>query len=135
MSIFMVIGLPGSGKTTKALELQQKHGGIILSAEGLFKPFNFKSAISNEARFHANRLVLFMAVQAIEDGVECIIIDDSSSLRSHNQDSFRKLAEVSGRKFELVKSGTPWENDVDECMKRTSLKISKSSMQSLKALL
>lgn len=135
MNIFVVRGLPGSGKTTKALELQQKHGGIILSAEGLFKPFNFKSAINNEAMFHANRLILFMAVQAIEDGVECIIVDDSSSLKEHHQDSFRRLAEVSGRKFELVKPGTPWEEDVDECMKRTSLKISKSSMQSLRALL
>ena len=133
MNIYAVTGLPGSGKSTKAAELQSKFGGIILSAESMLK-HGGKPLLSRETVYHANRLVIFLSAQAVSAGITDVIVDDCNANKDHLE-SLRKLAEISGGKFTVVKSDAPWADNIEECLKKTSMPLSTTEMLEIKRAL
>lgn len=44
-TIILIVGAPGSGRTTKAKQIQQERGGVIIGLHGLFETVLVKDGV------------------------------------------------------------------------------------------
>lgn len=107
-----MVGLQGSGKSTKAKELATEYNAIVLSSDGYRKMKSFEGA-SNEAIFTA---LYKDAGSYLRSGVDIIIDATNTTLKSR-----RKAIEAlksTGCEFVAYIMNTPYEVCVERVMRR-----------------
>lgn len=112
-----MVGVPGSGKSHKAREIQQEQGGLILSTDSIFEcgphylwtPSVLKEAHQvNQAK---TRVALTRALS---------VIIDNTNVSKWQRQPYIDLAAEFGIEYELVEPDTAWKYDAAECAKRNT---------------
>jgi adenylate kinase family enzyme len=126
MITYLMVGIPGSGKSTTAKQLQAKYGGIICSADDYFTmkdgtyhyvPEQIRDAHEScresfyihTHKFQTIRERAYIYSSAIVDNTNVKFKDMSYYI----SESFK-----SGRKVIIVEPDSEWKYNVEECTKR-----------------
>lgn len=117
-TMYVMRGLPGSGKSYKARQLQSElAGSVVYSTDDFFM-------VNGEYKFDPKRLAANHAAnqkrarQACETGVDVII--DNTGLKAWECREYVRMALDHGYKVVLVEPETSWAKDPVECAKRNS---------------
>lgn len=113
--LLMMRGLPGSGKTTKALELMRKHGNLVRVNRDQLRPM-----LHGDAKWSPKKEGVTMSVQrsmvaTLLGGGVSVIVDDTN-LRNADCERWKGVARECDAKFEIVGMDTTY----DECVTRDS---------------
>lgn len=128
MKMYLMVGVPGSGKSFEAKKIQKEEGGVILSTDSLFNMEVFEpgSDSGNEVYAwdpqclrEAHRVNLIKAKVAVERQITPIIIDNTN-LTEEERLSYVRLAQISNYEVVLREPPTSWKDDAEECFKRNS---------------
>jgi predicted kinase len=119
--MFIMVGVPGSGKSHKAREIQQEQGGLILSTDSIFE-----STDGTTSHYLWTPNVLGAAHQvnqektrvALSRGLSVII--DNTNITPKQRQPYIVLADSFNIKWEIVEPDTPWRYNAEECAKRNS---------------
>lgn len=127
MYLYIMIGLPGSGKSHKARTLVPGHS--IVSADHYWSSFNisFDHTKLPEAHRHcqaACRLLMRRRVRAI-------VVDNTNLTRSARE-TYLQMAKYFHYEAVFVLPDTDWAWDVDECAVRTIHNVPRDHIQSMK---
>lgn len=124
-TIVLIVGAPGSGRTTKAKQIQQEHGGVIIGLDSIFETILVKDGVEEIVNLYkrdcegeAVRVNVMKAGKAIELGISPVIVD-APNINEHMRTSYTSLATIFEYEIELVEPDTHWKDDADECHKRT----------------
>ena len=124
-NIVLVVGAPGSGRTTKAKQIQQEQGGVVIGLHGLFETVLVKDGVEEIVNLYkrdcegeAVRVNVMKAGKAMELDLTPIIID-APNINEHMRGSYTSLAEIFGYNIQLVEPDTSWKDDAEECHKHT----------------
>lgn len=111
--LILMVGIPGSGKSTQARFIQEEEGGVILSTDDLFQ--------SGEHYLWSAHLISMAHMlnqgkcrEAMSRSISPIIIDNTN-VRKNDRAHYITLAEEFGYTVELVEPDTIWKNNVYEC--------------------
>ena len=109
-TLYMLKGLPGSGKTTKALEMV-KRGAKRVSKDDL------RSMLDSKVYSVKNELLIryicdSMIVKCLTHGYD--VVDDNTNLKPKDESGLRFLAVICGAHFLVVEM----EISLEECIKR-----------------
>lgn len=111
--LLMMMGLPGSGKTTRAKEIMVEAGNMVRVNRDQLRPM-----LHGDAKWSGKKEKVTMHVQRamVKDLLEndhSVIVDDTN-LRDADRDRWSHVAMEAGAKFEVVEMDTPY----DECIDR-----------------
>jgi predicted kinase len=113
--VFTVCGLPGSGKTTLAREIERERGAVCFSADRwVLRLYGPQLPVSEFVGHRAAvwDLIWTTAERILALGID-VVLDFSFYLRSERQD-FRRRAHAAGADFRLFYLRCP----EDECLRR-----------------
>lgn len=121
MKMYIMVGVPGSGKSHKAREIQCEHGGLILSTDSIFE-----STDGTTSHYLWTPNVLGAAHQvnqektrvALSRGLSVII--DNTNVSHWQRQPYIELANEFNIEYELVEPDTTWKYDAAECAKRNA---------------
>ncbi len=109
-TLYMLCGLPGSGKTTRAKELEAAGEGVLLNADSwvcrLF-PDDAEAAARDERKARVHRVQWELAERLLTDGIS-VIWDHGVSLRAE-RDHYRHRARKLGAIVQTVFLDVPIE--------------------------
>lgn len=110
MKFFVMIGIPGSGKSTKALELSKKYNAEIFSSDKIaFEMYGHNNINNGKEVFkEMNRRI----EEALKDGKN--VIFDSTNTKIPARNRRIELA----KKYKCEKIGVWMKTDFKECYKR-----------------
>jgi predicted kinase len=120
-------GLPGSGKSYRAKQLGIS--GVIFSTDDYFTSgdeYNFdleKLSIAHE--WNQDR-----AIKAIKDGISPIVIDNTN-IKAWESKPYVEVAIENGYDVKIELSGTAWEFDIDELVKRNTHRVSREVIEKM----
>lgn len=101
--VYLLCGLPGSGKTTRARELESEGAGVLLNADAWvwhLYPDDAEAAARDERKSRVEQLQWDVAERVL--GAGCgVILDWGVWTRAH-RDECRTLAAAVGARVELV---------------------------------
>lgn len=126
-------GLPGSGKSYKARQIQEQDGGIILSTDSIFdvEMGNKKVYLWNrQALREAHHVNMIKCLTATEREITPIIIDNTN-LTEKERESYKRIAEVAGYTFKIVKADMPWSNDPEACFRKCTHEVPLETIYSM----
>lgn len=104
--IHLIVGNTGAGKTTYAIELRKKTGGIIFSIDEWNNTLFFKDKTENDKvdwileRIERIEEMIIKLITQLEEVNVDVILDLGLSKKSH-RDKFRKFAANNGLKTQL----------------------------------
>lgn len=101
MKVFIMVGVPGSGKSTIAKEISKKYNAKILSSDKIREKL-FGSEDCQENGYLVFSTLYCMARESLEKG-ENIIIDATNINRKARKEVFSKLKEFNFEKIAVVK--------------------------------
>lgn len=115
--LLMMRGLPGSGKTTKAMEIMRERGNFVRVNRDSLRPM-----LHGDAKWSGKKEKITMDVQramvvGLLDSDRSVIVDDTN-LRDADFERWKHVALECSAKFEVVDLDTPYEECVDRDMKR-----------------
>lgn len=118
VKMMILVGLPGSGKSTKVKELQQIHpDAVVCSADHYFTSadgcYNFDATQLHRAHQACQQ----KAMDAMVIGKSCVIIDNTN-VRLRDRRAYSSMALGYGYKVEEVVIGEFTEAFVDVCAQR-----------------
>lgn len=124
-TIILIVGAPGSGRTTKAKQIQQEQGGVVIGLHGLFETVLVKDGMEEivdlykrDCEGEAVRVNVMKAGKAMELDLTPIIVD-APNINEHMRGSYTSLAEIFDYQVKLVEPDTSWKDDAEECYKRS----------------
>ena len=97
--LYVLIGLPASGKTTRAVELVAEHGALLLSPDEWMIPLFGQPEIDNRRDVLEGRMIS-LALQALRLGVSVVL--DFGVWSRNERTALRALAGQSGAWCELI---------------------------------
>lgn len=131
--IYIMRGLPGSGKSTRAHEIKTsappQNFGLILSTDDFFtKDGVYKWDLSLCGKAHLWNQD--RCKEAMENGLMKIIIDNTN-LDIREMLPYIQLAEKHGYEIYISEPNTDWKYDVDECYKKCIHHVDKGKIRSM----
>jgi len=121
-TLHVMVGLPGSGKTTEAKRLEARFGALRLTCdEWHIRLFGYNPDDKNHGRNHEKieEIMLELAEKALSRGVS-VIIDFGSWSRAERED-LRAMAARTGANFKLHFMDVPIEKLYERLKKRSRL--------------
>ena len=115
MKLILMVGVPGSGKSTKAAKIAANLGAIIISTDSIFisdSTYLFVPEFIGAAH-KINQAKVKVAMQRRYN-----IVVDNTNLQEWERKPYLDLAAEFDYEVELVEPDTPWKNDAAECFKR-----------------
>lgn len=128
MKMFIMVGVPGSGKSHKAREIQQEQGGLILSTDSIFEcgaHYLWTPTCLREAHL----VNLCKTKVALSRGLSVII--DNTNITQWQRQPYIDLAAEFGIEYELVEPDTAWKYDAQECAKRNKHGVPLASIEKM----
>ncbi|XP_066910344.1 uncharacterized protein [Clytia hemisphaerica] len=118
--LFLLRGLPGSGKTTKAMHLTNNaEMGVILAADDYFTNEQGVYTFDKSKIKHAHESCKQRAKSNMEKGVTPICIDNTNT-QKYEMKPYVLMAERHGYKVNLVEPTTEWRFDAEICHQKSS---------------
>jgi predicted kinase len=115
-TLYIMKGLPGSGKTTAALDLVRLAGVKRVSKDDLRAMLHAgEYAPETEPFVQAAR----DAIVAAALGEGCSVVSDDTNLNSKHEDALRSIAFAFGAQVQVIFMDTP----LEECIRRDSLRV------------
>ena len=108
MKLTCISGLPGTGKTHLARELESQTGAVRLSRDEIRVELFSAPTYSEEEKAEAFEFMLFVAGYELTQGSD-VILEGMPFSRRAERDAARKLADSLGAEFELVHCVCPEE--------------------------
>jgi len=125
--MYIMRGLPGSGKSTKAEQLGQ--GGVVLSTDDFFM-VNGEYVWDEQALGYAHSWNVRRAKEAAEKRVSPIVIDNTN-IKAEYARPYAEIAKDNGYKIEVAEPDTPWKFDVEELARRNSHGVPQDRIQNM----
>lgn len=124
-NLFIIRGLPGSGKTTLAKTLVPTSN--IVSADTFFfsntDTYNFDPTLLNHAHYLSQRECEALMLTGVD-----IAVDNVNDKLDH-MFPYVKLAKDHGYTIHVVTPETPWALDVEECANKNTKNVPLSTIQ------
>lgn len=98
-TLYLTVGLPGSGKTTRAIELAETHNALRLSLDAWMIPI-FHGVNEARSRDLLEGLLISLALRCLENGTSVVL--DFGLWSKNERTALRHLAAVVGANSELV---------------------------------
>jgi len=114
--LFVTVGLPGSGKTTRAKELAVEHGAIRLTPDDWMIPLFDDNDAEGKRDVLEGRFV-WLAMRALEHGINVVL--DFGVWARDERSALKHLATRAGAECELVYMAI----DPDEQMRRVRRRL------------
>jgi len=122
--MYVLRGVSGSGKSTKALELAPKEN--IFSTDEYFmvggKYFFDSGKLSKAHAWNRERVY-----GALKSGVSPVVVDNTNT-QSWEAEPYVKMALAHGYKIEFVEPDTSWAKNADELAKRNKHGVPKAAI-------
>lgn len=106
-TLFLLVGLPGSGKTTRARQLETEHRALRLTPDEWMEPLFGAGDVDGKRDVLERRLLWSVAARALSLGVN-VVLDFGFWLRSERKE-YRAWGEALGAQVELVFLDVPAE--------------------------
>lgn len=97
--LFVMVGLPASGKTTRAKEIEKERGALRLTPDEWMIPL-FNDNDANGKRNILEGRLIWVALRALRQGVDAVL--DFGVWSKVERTALRALAADAGASFELV---------------------------------
>jgi len=118
MITYLMVGIPGSGKSTTAKQLQAKYGGIICSADDYFTmkdgTYHYVHEQIRDAHNSCKESFYIHAHKHVQNP----IIVDNTNVKFKDMSYYISESFKSGRKVIIVEPDSEWKYNVEECTKR-----------------
>ncbi|MEV6326329.1 ATP-binding protein [Streptomyces sp. NPDC051909] len=98
-TLFLMVGLPGAGKTTEARRLADEHGALRLTPDEWMLPL-FGTAEADGKRDVLEGRMLWLALEAVKLGTDVVV--DFGCWSRDERSAIRWLAEAEGAAFRMV---------------------------------
>ncbi|MCU1472999.1 ATP-binding protein [Amnibacterium sp.] len=98
-TLFLMVGLPGAGKTTRARELAAAHDALRLTPDHWMIPL-FGDSMADGRRFVLEGRLISVALQALRLGVGVVL--DFGLWARDERSALRRLAQANGATCEVV---------------------------------
>lgn len=98
-TLFLMVGLPGAGKTTRARQLAGEHGALRLTPDEWMLPL-FGEAEPDGKRDVLEGRMLWLALEAVRLGTDVVV--DYGCWSRDERSAIRWLAEAEGACFRMV---------------------------------
>ncbi|WP_103538812.1 MULTISPECIES: ATP-binding protein [unclassified Streptomyces] len=98
-TLFLMVGLPGAGKTTHARQLAEEHGALRLTPDEWMLPL-FGAAESDGKRDVLEGRMLWLALEAVRLGTDVVV--DYGCWSRNERSAIRWLAEAEGSRFRMI---------------------------------
>ncbi|MEU9851770.1 ATP-binding protein [Streptomyces sp. NPDC047974] len=98
-TLFLMVGLPGAGKTTRARQLAAEHGALRLTPDDWMMPL-FGEAEADGKRDVLEGRLLWLALEAVRLGTDVVV--DYGCWSRDERTAIRRLAEAEGACFRMV---------------------------------
>ncbi|MFD4129196.1 AAA family ATPase [Streptomyces globisporus] len=98
-TLFLMVGLPGAGKTTRARQLAEEHGALRLTPDEWMLPL-FGAPESDGRRDVLEGRMLWLALEAVRLGADVVV--DYGCWSRDERSAIRWLAEAEGARFRLI---------------------------------
>ncbi len=126
--MFILRGLPGSGKSTKAKQLAGDNG-VILSTDDFFMingEYQYDPAMIGEAHFWNET----RAQNAIENEVSPIVIDNTN-VEAWQPKKYVEMALAAGYDIKVEQADTPWAFNAEELAKRNTHEVPQANIEEM----
>ena len=128
-TLYMLKGLPGAGKTTKAKQM------VALGAKRISRDDLRAMVDSGVYNADNERLIRYfcdaLIVKSLKHGYD--VVDDNTNLRPKDESNLRALASICGAYFVIIKMKT----STEECIRRDALRdnpVGETAIRSMEKL-
>lgn len=125
--LYIMRGLPGSGKSTKAQELGQS--GVIYGSDEYFMK-DGEYIFDQDKLKDAHKWNLDRVIEAMGKGTSPIVADNTN-VSNHDMKPYVESALENGYEIEFVEADTPWKFDVKELTKRNTHEVPADAIQGM----
>ncbi|MFD0279964.1 AAA family ATPase [Kitasatospora sp. NPDC127111] len=98
-TLFLMVGLPGAGKTTRARQLAEEHGALRLTPDEWMIPL-FGAAEADGKRDVLEGRMLWLALEAVKLGTNVVV--DYGCWSRDERSAIRWLVEAEGASFRML---------------------------------
>lgn len=99
-TLFLMVGLPGAGKTTRARQLAEEHGALRLTPDEWLLPLFGEAEPDGAMRDVLEGRMLWLALDAVRLGTDVVV--DYGCWSRDERSAIRWLAEAEGARFRMV---------------------------------
>lgn len=99
-TLFLMVGLPGAGKTTRARQLAEEHGALRLTPDEWMLPLFGEAEPDGSIRDVLEGRMLWLALDAVRLGTDVVV--DYGCWSRDERSAIRWLAEAEGAHFRMV---------------------------------
>lgn len=126
--LYVLRGLPGSGKSTKAKELAGDTTNIFSTDDFFINPKNGKYEFDPKLIHQNHSLNVKRTEEAMVNGVTPIVVDNTN-IKFYEMKRYIILAQKYGYEVEFHEPDTPWARDAEELAKRNTHGVPQHSIQ------